>query len=160
MKKYPLQQLLDIRERREEKATQALQRARQATEAAEIARDAARQDLEAFIEHRSLLAQQKYSEVLGQLVNRIRLDKLFEELGQIAEQQVRMEEQLLESEQTVEQRRMEQEQALQQYRTAYRDREKISEHRKQWLVNESLVAEQAMDTELEDFRTIPQPQEN
>lgn len=156
MKKYPLQQLLDIRERREESATKALQKARQATEAAERERDTAREGLEAFRNQRVQLERQKYAEVLGQQVNRIRLDELFEELGRIAEQQVGLEERLLESERAVEQRRAEQEQMLQQYRTAYRDREKIAEHRRQWLVTELLVAEQSLDKELEDFRTLSQ----
>lgn len=152
MNQYPLQQLLDIRKRREDAAVKDLQNARQATETATRERDSAELQLRQYRELRQELEQQKYAEVLGQLVSRNRLDVLFADLGDIAEQEIAYQQDLLESENRLTQRTEELDRALDAYRSAYLDREKIVEHRRRWMAVEALVEERALDIELEDFR--------
>ncbi|MEO1997884.1 MAG: YscO family type III secretion system apparatus protein [Planctomycetaceae bacterium] len=152
MLKYPLERLLDVRRRREDDAAVVVREARAAHQAAVQDKEQAEWTLSDYQRERQELENRRYAEVLGQQVHRRELDDLMFDLGQFAQRENALMQLSLEADKMVDQRREELARAEAGYRTAYRARAKIDEHRKIWLRKAEQEAERQQEKEFEDFR--------
>ena len=152
MDRYPLEQLLDLRKRREDDASKQLQIARQALETAENELKEARSTPSRFQQERIEQENSLYASVLGKSVKKMAIDDLFSQIGDLAAHEAELQTKVLAAEENVEKKKEDVATSQQRYRDAFRDREKIAEHRRQWLVQALLEEERVMDKELEEFR--------
>ncbi len=148
---YALEQLLTIRNRREDRARGELQTARQAV--SQATRDledrrAAWAEFEATKEDRR---DRIYEQVIGHSLKREDLELAREGIARIDREGVLKADNVVRAREILAQKEAEAEKAKDAYIVTAKDRSKISEHKADWQREEMREAEYRQDIELEDF---------
>ncbi len=148
---YILQPLLRIRETREDRAGVALTAARQAVAAAEEALSARKRDLEKFEETKDERRDKIYAAIMGQCISREQLDLANEGVARIDEEGVLKADNVKRAEDEVTKKKEAEDQARANYNLAIKNRMKIDEHRRVWVLADLAEQERRAEGELEDF---------
>ena len=148
---YPLEDLLRVRKFREEAAASEVTKCRIAVEqAAQLLVDR-QQALKEYIEWRIGREKELYEEILRQEIQLRKLDDLKLEIQQLRDRESVYEDQIHEAEKGLQQAQEALEGARAAYHEAYKNVEKIDEHKEIWAQEERKLSEEFEEKELEDF---------
>lgn len=152
MPRYPLHDLLRVRQYREDNASQAVMRRRkQVAEAEEEVRQRTK-EAEEFHEWRLKREDELYAELMNKKVHRQDIDDLKLKIEGLRAEEVAKKEKILEAERHLEASRKALQEAQAALVTAQRDRQKITEHKELWLQEAARESESRQDKELEEFK--------
>ena len=155
MSRYPLEDLLRVRNFREDNAANELTRRRRAVEQAEQLVQQRKRELEEYIQWRINREEELYREVMQKPVQLKALDDLKQDIQLLREKEHLYEERIREAEKAVVQAKEALDQAQADYQAAVRDRQKIDEHKGIWAQETAKINEANQEKELEDFRVRP-----
>jgi chromosome segregation ATPase len=151
MSAYPLQDMLRVRQHREDEANQAVSRARRRLAEARAAVERKQQELKEYAAWR--VAEEK--RLLDSLMRRPLLvgeiTDVRATIGTFRDRELELNDEVVQAEKAVLQAELHLEECRQRQVKAVRDREKLSEHRTLWLRDRALEQEMTEDLELEDF---------
>ena len=150
--KYPLKDLLRVRNFREDNAAKELTRCRAEVKKAEELLQQQKQELADYIKWRILREEEMYQEVMEKKVQLKELDDLKQDIQMLREKEFAYEERIRDSEQALQAAKEALEQAHQGYQKAVKDRQKIDEHKGMWAQETAKISEANQEKELEDFR--------
>ncbi len=148
---YQLEQLLVIRNRREDRARGELQTARQAVSQAEVDLENQRVALKEYEATKEERIDRIYAVIIGQNVKRDDLELAREGVARIDQEGVLKADNVERAKEVLTQKRTAEAEAKTAYILTAKDRSKISEHKAQWQLEEALEVEYRQDIELEDF---------
>ncbi len=148
---YQLEQLLTIRNRREDRARGELQTARQAVSQAQRDLEDRRADLAEFEASKDERRSRIYDTVIGRQVKRDDLELAREGLARIDQEGVLKADNVTRATEVLAQKETAAEEAKAAYILSAKDRSKITEHKADWQREEQRDAEYRQDIELEDF---------
>ena len=151
MSAYPLQDMVRVREHREDQATQAVTRAQRQLKEARAALERKQQELVDYTAWR--LAEEK--RLLDSLMRRqLKLGEISDvraTIGTFRDRELELKDEVVQHEKAVAKAETHLEECRQRQIQAVRDLEKLVEHRSIWQRARSLEQEIAEDLELEDF---------
>lgn len=150
--KYALEDLMRIRESRKDRAQGELADRRQREQTAARAVVQKREALEDVMRWRVEQQEILFQQVQSRVVKRKDLDDLWLKIDLMKEQEAAHARALQEAESALESARRELDHARQAYLQAFKELQKIEEHKRIWIEDALREADQAMETELEDFR--------
>jgi flagellar biosynthesis chaperone FliJ len=148
---YQLQRLLDIRQRREERAASELTSARREVVRAQQRLEARKNDLKAYEETKEARRDRIFDAIEGRAVTRDDLDRVREGVARIDEEGILKADHVVRAEQEVRNCREKAERSRQAFVAATKNRMKIAEHREIWQRLEESAFEHRQESELEDF---------
>ncbi len=148
---YALEQLLTIRNRREDRARGELQTARQAVSRATRDLEDRRAALAEFEATKEERRDRIYDLIIGRNVRRDDLELAREGIARIDQEGVLKADNVVRAKEVLAQKEAEAEKAKDAYIVTAKDRSKISEHKADWQREEMREAEYRQDIELEDF---------
>ncbi len=157
--KYPLQDLLRVRNIREDNAANELARRRTEVEAAEKIVEQRKQELKEYTEWRIRREEELYQEIIEKKVQLKELDDLKQSIGLLREKEFVYEDRIREAERLLREAQEALEQAHEEYRAAVKNRQKIDEHKSIWAQEEAKIDEANQEKELEDFH-VRKPDED
>jgi type III secretion protein O len=163
--RYPLQDLLRVRQFREDNASNELTAQRKRVAEAEALVEQRKRERAEFHDWREQEEERLYQSVVQKQVTRQDLDDLRDTIANHRAHEDDLLVKVKESETALEQARESLRKAHAAWLAAQKSRQKITEHREQWLLEEAREAENFADKELEDFRALakdedaPQEQE-
>lgn len=151
---YVLQEMLNVRELREQiasdnvmKAKSKLERARKEVVKAEKA-----------LENYKIWAKQEetrlYEEVINHSVRRGDISNLRFKIKKLAEDEAQYEAKIEEAKAMVEQRKQELEEAKQAHMNAIKNLQKLEDHKETWMLEYKREQERLQDLEMEEFRSV------
>ena len=150
--KYPLEDLLRVRNFREDNAANELTRRRREVEQAEQLVQQRKKELEEYIQWRIKREEELYQEVMQKPVQLKDLDDLKQDIQLLREKEHLYEDRIREAEKALADARQALDDAHAQYQAAVRDRQKIDEHKDLWAQETAKINEANAEKELEDFR--------
>ena len=148
---YALQNMLRIREMREDKAQTALTVARRIREDAESRRDDRKADLAKYEETKDERRDAVFAAVMGKVVTMENIEVMQESVARIDEEGVLLRDNLRQAEGVVTEKTGLENQAHDAYNAAQKNKMKIEEHRAMWEEEDRKEREYRADAELEDF---------
>jgi hypothetical protein len=150
--KYPLEDLLRVRQFREDERAQELTRKRGEVEAAAQLVEKRKQELTAYTAWRINREKELYDEVMLREIEVKDLDALKLNIQILRENELAYGERVKEAEKALEAAQQALAAAQAAYMKAVRDKGKIEEHKGWWAQEEAKEAEANAEKELEDFR--------
>ncbi|MBI1247960.1 hypothetical protein GC197_08990 [bacterium] len=150
--KYPLQDLLRVRNFREENAANALTVKRRELEQAEQLVAQRKKELEDYIQWRINRESEMYQEVMKKSIHLQALDDLKQDIQILRDKQNIYEDQITKAEKALQEAQQALEQARVHHLQAVKDRKKIDEHKELWAQEVAKISESNQEKELEDFR--------
>lgn len=153
---YLLQDLVRVRELREDRASKALTVARRRTREAEQALEDRRREL---AEYREWRLQEEERLVQSIMLKKVKLGEITDlrlEIIGLRERELEFTDRVHRAEADLTKAREEEEAARQAHKKATQELEKLLGHREEWEQEQSREAERAADLELEEF-TMPAP---
>lgn len=150
--KYPLEDLLRVRNFREDNAANELTKRRREVEQAEELVQQRKQELADYIQWRIKREEELYNQVMQKPVQLKDLDDLKQDIQLLREKEHLYEDRIREAEKALADARQALEDAHAQYQAAVRDRQKIDEHKDLWAQETAKINEANAEKELEDFR--------
>jgi type III secretion protein O len=157
--RYPLQDLLRVRVFREDNAQSELTAQRKKVVEAEQLVEQCKTEVVEFHAWRLKREDELYEEIIRQQVQRNDLDDLRAKIEGLRAEELAYEQKVLDAETALKSAREKLVKAHAAWQQATRDREKISEHREQWMQEEAKESENNAEKELEDFR-VREPEED
>ena len=151
MLRYPLQDMVFVREHREDKASKAVTRARRAVVEAEENLEARQKTLADFTQWRIPEEERLIQSIMRKPVKLGDITDLRLEISAMRERELDFMDQVHKAQGELDRARAELENARQAYKKATQDLEKLIEHRAAWKVEQNREAERQADLELEDF---------
>ena len=151
MTAYILQDLVDIRKMRENRAAQEAARARSFQDQASEAVTNAKRQLEEFRIWRTEEKDRLYNTIINQIVHMRDLDRLKEALAELDEREAMFMKRIADAERQLEEAVAVLDKARAAFREATRNVEKLDEHRETWETEAAREAERAADLEMEEF---------
>ncbi len=148
---YALEQLLVIRERREDRARGELQVARQAVSKAEAELEEQREALRTYEATREERRDRIFAAILGRSISMDDLELAREGVARIDEEGILKADNVVRAEEHLAHRRTEAETAKTTYIVTAKERTKITEHKADWTRVVIREEEYRQDIELEDF---------
>ncbi len=152
--RYPLQDLLRVRRFREDNASAELTAQRKRVVEAEELVEQRKKEVVDFHAWRLRREDELYAEIVKQQVHRNDLDDLRAKIEGLRAEELAKEEQARQAETALTTARELLVKRHAAWMQATRDREKISEHREQWMQEEARESENHAEKELEDFRVV------
>ena len=150
---YPLEDLLRIRQLRENEAAKKLAHAMDDLNAAQDRLRQSREELSEYSDWRVNRERELYDDVMNADVKPRDLDDLKQDVQILKEKELAFKKRVEECENSV----TEFEQAYQRARTEHlatvRNLEKLTEHKREWAQNDARKSEQIQEREQEDFRS-------
>ncbi|HVJ84346.1 MAG TPA: YscO family type III secretion system apparatus protein [Caulifigura sp.] len=156
--RYPLQDLLRVRQFRENNASSVLTAQRKRVVEAEQLVEQRKKEVVEFHNWRLNREEELFAEIVKQQVHRNDLDELRAKIDGLRAEELALEQKVLDAETALKSARELLVKAHAAYLQATRDREKITEHREQWMQEEARESENNAEKELEDFR-VREPDE-
>lgn len=150
--KYPLEDLLRVRNFREDNAANELTKRRREVEQAEELVQQRKQELADYIQWRIKREEELYNVVMQKPVQLKDLDDLKQDIQLLREKEHLYEDRIREAEKALADARQALDDANAQYQAAVRDRQKIDEHKDLWAQETAKINEANAEKELEDFR--------
>lgn len=150
--KYPLQDLLRVRNFREENAANELTVKRRELEQAEQLVVQRKRELEEYIQWRINREAEMYQEVMRKSIQLHDLDDLKQDIQILREKEHFYEDQIKKAEIALEEATRALEQARSHHLQTVKDRRKIDEHKELWAQQVAKISEANQEKELEDFR--------
>jgi type III secretion protein O len=148
---YLLQDLVRVREHREEQAGQAVVRARRALREAKDAAARAEKELHDYAAWRVQEERRKLDSLMRRPLKLGEISDVRQEIGLLREREFEFADRLTQAQAAVAQAETQLEAARQKHAVATRELEKLLEHRRLWQRERALDDEHAADLELEDF---------
>jgi type III secretion protein O len=152
--RYPLQDLLRVRQFREDNAQSELTAQRQRVVEAEALVEQRNKEVSEFHDWRLNREEEMYAEIVKLRVHRQDLDDLRSKIDALRAEELSLEEQVVQAETSLKSARETLVKVHAAFQQATRDREKITEHREQWMQEEARESENNAEKELEDFRVV------
>lgn len=152
-KKYILQDLLNVRLMREEKAAEAWANQKEVVAAVEKELELQRRKLEDYKKWRVQRENELFEEIINQTIHSKDLEDLRFRIQCLRDDQGKLESQVLETVKRLEQERQTLAETKQHYFEAFQQREKIEEHKTAWTMEAARESEFREEKEIEDFRT-------
>lgn len=150
--KYPLEDLLRVRQFREDSAAAEVTARRSALERAEEALEDARRELAEYADWRVKREEEMYQELMQKTVQKSAFDDLKLNIDRLRTREVSLEENCFEKEKAIEAATVALDEAQASYQLTVRDRQKIDEHKDHWAQEMAREVEYNQEKELEDFR--------
>ena len=150
MAKYPLAALLEARKFREEAALREERLAREAAERAYEAAERARAEFLRYRERRPEEERRLFEQVRGKELSQADLDRHLEDVRRLRQMELQKEEASAQAARMAESARETAEKTRRLRVEAFRERQKIEEHKGIWLKKESRRLEAANESEAED----------
>jgi len=151
MARYPLQDMVFVREHREDKASKAVTSARRVVLEAEKHLAAKEQELEDYSKWRVVEEERLIQSIMHRPVKLGDITDIRLEISSIRERELDFIDQVRKAEGELDRAQEELEKAKQAFKQATQDLEKLLEHRVTWQDEQNLEAERLADLELEDF---------
>ncbi len=151
MVRYPLHDMVFVREHREDKASKALTAARRVVAEAEKSVREKQQTLDDFSRWRTAEEERLIMSIMRRPVKLGDITDLRLEISALRERELGFIDQLRKAEGELDRARDELEKARLAHKKATQDLEKLTEHRELWRQEQNLEAERLADLELEDF---------
>lgn len=151
MTRYPLQDMIFVREHRQDKASKALSAAMRVVREAEQNLAEKRKALEEYARWRAAEEERLIQSIMRKPVKLGDITDIRTEIVAMRERELDHVDQVRKAEGELDQAKKELELAKQAYRKATQDTEKLLEHRVTWLQEQALEQERLADLELEDF---------
>jgi flagellar biosynthesis chaperone FliJ len=151
MIRYPLQDMVFVREHREEKASVAVQTARRVVREAERALAEKEQALAEFSAWRIAEEERLIQSIMRRPVKLGDINDMRLEIATLRERELDYIDQVRKAEGELDRAREALEKARQAHRQAQQDLEKLIEHRTEWQRDQQEESERLADLELEDF---------
>ncbi len=151
MSRYPLQDMVFVREHREDKASKAVTAARRVVLEAEKHLAAKQKELEEYAKWRVIEEERLIQSIMRRPVKLGDITDIRLEISALRERELDYIDQVRKAEGELDRARDELEKAKQAYKQATQDLEKLIEHRVTWQQEQNLEAERLADLELEDF---------
>lgn len=148
---YGLEQLLVIRNRREDRARGELQTARQAVSKAEVELENQRAALAKYEETKDARRDRIYEMIIGQHLKREDLELAREGIARIDEEGILKADNVVRAKEVLVQTQAKAEEAKAAYIVTAKAQSKIKEHKAEWQRDEDREMEYRQDIELEDF---------
>jgi hypothetical protein len=152
MSRYLLQDLIRVREHRENKASEAVMLARRAVADAEKVVAERTKEHAQFREWRIKEEERLIQSIMRKAVKIGDITDLRLEIASLHEREMALLDQIHKAEGDLDRARKALEEARVAHRKALQDLEKLIEHRSLWKVEQDLEAERLADLELEDFQ--------
>ncbi len=150
--RYVLQDLLNVRQFREDTASQELLKARNRLAVAEQTLLDRQRELREYIAWRVAEEEKLYAQIMRREIQRKELDDLKLTIQELRDRELSFQENILKAEKAITEAKA----ALQQAQAAYRDtvkaREKLDEHKAVWTDEQLKEVEFNTEKETEDFR--------
>lgn len=150
--RYVLQDLLNVRQFREDTASQELLKARNRLAVAEQTLLDRQRELREYIAWRVAEEEKLYAQIMRREIQRKELDDLKLTIQELRDRELSFQENILKAEKAIAEAKA----ALQQAQAAYRDtvkaREKLDEHKAVWTDEQLKEVEFNTEKETEDFR--------
>ena len=153
MAKYVLEQLLDIRKKREDELAQQVPKAKSDLQLAEEECEKANRNLDDFVAELPDRKTKLYATVMNVVVKREQLDKLKEALADLERQRMALAEKLQQARRQVDEARQKLEQTQRNLLLATKNTMKLDTHKEAWLEEEKRIEQDNADKELEDLHT-------
>jgi hypothetical protein len=151
MARYPLQDMVFVREHREDKASKAVTSARRVVLEAEKHLAAKQKELEEYSKWRVVEEERLIQSIMHRPVKLGDITDIRLEISSIRERELDFIDQVRKAEGELDRAQEELEKAKQAFKQATQDLEKLLEHRVTWQDEQNLEAERLADLELEDF---------
>jgi hypothetical protein len=151
MARYPLQDMVFVREHREDKASKAVTSARRVVQEAEKHLAAKEKELEEYSKWRVVEEERLIQSIMHRPVKLGDITDIRLEISSIRERELDFIDQVRKAEGELDRAQEELEKAKQAFKQATQDLEKLLEHRVTWQDEQNLEAERLADLELEDF---------
>ena len=155
--RYPLTDLVNIRDLREQEAAQQVSAARQRLEDAKAAVIQANEDWVSYHEWRIEEEKRSFARILEKEVSLQRLEEQKQEVHALRDKETEYREKILEAERQVVESESFLQEKLQEHRQAQHDLQKLHEHRELWEAELVQVLSKKEEDEMDDFRSTPQP---
>lgn len=152
MSRYLLQDLIFVREHREDKASKAVTLARRAVQEAEQLVTERKKELADYHAWRLREEERLIQSIMRKPVKLGDITDMKLEIAQLREQEMALQDQLHKAEGELDRAREALEQARAAHRKATQDLEKLVEHRALWKREQELEIERLADLEMEDFQ--------
>ena len=152
MARYLLQDLLNVRGRREDAAHDRVMASRKLLEQAELEVVRRKQERVDYIAWRIQREEELYQQIMNHLVQIRNLDDLKIDIQLLREKESVYEQRILEAEKGVADAKDALHNAEAELRKASRDKRKLEEHKDMWTQELAKEAEMGADKETEDFR--------
>lgn len=150
--KYMLQDLLNVRLSREETAAKALARQKEVVAAVEKELARQRNKLREYKKWRAEQENELFAEIINQIIHSKDLEDLRFRIQRLRDDQAKLESQVLETANRLESEKQVLVESKQQYYDAYRQRDKLEEHKSAWIREAAREQEFQEEKEIEDFR--------
>lgn len=151
MARYPLQDMVFVREHREDKASQAVTAARRVVVAAEQNLAQKQKELEEYSKWRVQEEERLIQSIMRRPVKLGDITDIRLEIAELRERELALIDQVHKAEGELDRAKEALELAKKAYKQATQDLQKLLEHRVTWQQEQNLEAERLADLELEDF---------
>lgn len=155
MSAYLLQDLIRVREHREDKASKAVTAAMRAVKEANEQLEARQKELKDYHIWRLQEEERLMDSIMKKPVRLGEITDLKAEIGFLREKEMAYKDAVTQAEAELDRARKALEEAKMVHKKAQQDLEKLLEHREAWKEEQSLEEERLSDLELEDFRSKP-----
>lgn len=152
-KKYVLQDLLNVRKLREDAAAKEWGRQKEVVAAAEVELAQRRKELEEYKTWRVQRENELFEEILDQTIQFKDLEDLRFRIQKLRDDESNYESRLIEAEERLRNEQQKLEEAREHYYEAYRQRDKLDEHKAMWVREAAKEQEVWEEKEMEDFKT-------
>ena len=153
MANYPLAPMLRVRYLHEEQAKRDVQTAERHLQKTQDQLQQAKDALKEYQIWRPSEEERRYAQILGQQISQEKLAKFREELGQLAQEELRLQGVVHEAEKTGNQAQEQVEKARKEVILARRACLKLEEHRDIWQAAQNREQERLSDLEMEEARS-------
>ncbi|MDR3159334.1 MAG: type III secretion protein [Zoogloeaceae bacterium] len=152
--RYPLIDLIKVRDFRVDARAKAMRAAETRLRAAQAQRDAREGEWQDYKVWRKEEVERRYQSILGQTMTQDELDAFKAGLSALADEELAREERRIEADRAVEEARKEAQAARNDWLLANREREKIRYHRDDWQKNQTAEMNRQEDREQEEFKPL------
>jgi len=150
--RYPLEDLLEIRRVRQDRAQNEVVRKRHETDRANRKVEDRKREAADYRRWRLRKEDELYEEIRGKIVPLGELDDLKETVSGLRRREAALEKAVEEALEELEAAREELEKARERYREAVREARKIDEHKASWMEEALKERREAQEKEMEDFQ--------
>jgi flagellar biosynthesis chaperone FliJ len=151
MSAYPLQDMVRVREHREDQATQAVTKAQRQLKEARAALERKEQELVDYTAWRRAEEDRLLDSLMRRMLKLGEISDVRATIGTFRDRELELKDEVVQHEKAVAQAEAHLEECRQRQVKAVRDLEKLVEHRTIWQRARALEQEMAEDLELEDF---------
>jgi type III secretion protein O len=157
--KYALQDLLRVRDFREENASREVRVKQHQLNEAIKTLEQKKKEVEEYRIWRVEKEVSLYDEIINKIVGMEKLDELKLTIARLREREAELEKEVLDAQKAKETAEKNLEKAKESYAAAVKDKKKIETHKEIWTDEMLKEADAALEKEMEDFRTVKHPED-